>query len=172
VKNLKVINVINNFIDNDVFYKFSKIIFDSDEFPWYFKKKNHPIKNYIQLKHTLIRNNNKEKTLCSPFVTLLLSEILKKLKAQKVYFAEITLRTRTDKIVELPPKINPDMNNQTLTAILFLNTNNGYTHVTGTDKIESIENRVIIFPTYTSYFQTTTSNENFRAVLTIEYDVN
>lgn len=165
-----MINVINNFINNDFFYKVSNTVFNTDEFPWYIKN-NYTQEKHLRFKHTLIKKDEREKITSSPFAEILLSDILKQLKAKKINFAEITLRTRTEEIIKLPPKMSPNIDNKTLTAILFLNTNNGHTQVSGQHTIESVENRVIIFPSYSSYFNTTASNKNFRGLITLEYDV-
>ena len=55
------------------------------------------------------------------------------------------------------------------TAIFYLNTNNGYTQIVNGNKIDSVENRLVTFPTDTLHFGTTHTDVDYRAVLNIVY---
>ena len=54
-------------------------------------------------------------------------------------------------------------------ALLYMNTNNGYTGMMNDDKVESVENRICIFPGSKWHCGTTTSNTKNRMVVNINY---
>jgi len=56
-----------------------------------------------------------------------------------------------------------------LTAIYYLNTNNGYTAFRDGSKIESIANRMVIFDGSTEHSGTTCTDADSRLVLNINY---
>ena len=55
------------------------------------------------------------------------------------------------------------------TAIYYLNDNDGYTIFENGEKVESISNRLVMFPTYMKHSGTTCTNSNARIVLNINY---
>ena len=55
------------------------------------------------------------------------------------------------------------------TAIFYLNTNNGKTLFKNNKQIDSIENRVVIFPSNLEHTGTTHTDKDFRIVLNINY---
>ena len=55
------------------------------------------------------------------------------------------------------------------TAIFYINTNNGYTLFEDGTKVESVENRICIFPYYMKHTGTTCTDKNQRVVININY---
>jgi len=166
-----MIKVENNFLNNTEFNYILDVV-TSDKFPWYLQKyKVFQGDNQIQFTHNLVNKIN-NKTQSSFFVSVFLSELLKKLNATHVLKAKINLTPKTDKILETPPHTdidNIDLNNPSMTAILYMNTNNGYTQIVGGNKVPSVENRLLTFPTNTSHFGTTHTDTDYRIVLNVVY---
>tara|TARA_B100000131_G_scaffold14341_1_gene14671 strand:- start:565 stop:1089 length:525 start_codon:yes stop_codon:yes gene_type:complete len=55
------------------------------------------------------------------------------------------------------------------TSIFYLNTNNGYTEFEDGTKIESIENRLVTFPSILKHTGTTCTDSSFRVVINFNY---
>ncbi len=169
-----MIQVINNFLNNDKFHSIYNII-TSSNFPWYF-----PENGKTNFTHDIVKKTQ-DKVKTSFWVTPILSPLLqefqninKKISDMQLTKAKIDLTYRTNEIVENEPSVDVskiDLNEPTETAILYLNTNDGYTQIVGSNKIESVQNRILILPTNTSYFETTTTDNDFRLVLKLVYKV-
>ena len=166
-----MIRVENNFLNNTEFNYILDVV-TSDKFPWYLQKyKVFEGDEQIQFTHNLVKEVNNE-IQSSFFVSVFLSDLLKNLKATSVLKAKINLTPKTDKIIETQPHTdinNIDLNNPSMTAILYLNTNNGYTQIVGGNKVQSVENRLLTFPTHTSHFGTTHTDIDYRIVLNVVY---
>ena len=68
--------------------------------------------------------------------------------------------------VDLNPK---DSYQHEKTAILYINTNNGWTHIKGYGKVKSLENRVVIFDSTLLHTGYTSTKENRRVVLNCNF---
>ncbi len=55
------------------------------------------------------------------------------------------------------------------TGILYMNTNNGYTELEDGTKVESVANRLLIFPAHMKHSGTTCTDQEFRCVLNFTY---
>ena len=58
---------------------------------------------------------------------------------------------------------------KSFTAIYYLNTNNGYTKFEDGTKIESIENKFVVFPNTLKHTSATTSDRKIRVVLVFNF---
>jgi len=166
-----MVQVINNFLQNNEFHSIYKII-TSDFFPWYLQKyKVFNEDNQTQFTHNLVKKY-KDETKTSFYVTPILSPLLRELKAKDVIRSKINLTYRTDKAIESLAHTDVskiDLNDPSKTAILYMNTNNGYTQIVGGEKIKSIQNRLVVFPTNTSHFGVTHTDIEHRLVLNLVY---
>jgi len=180
-----MVQVINNFLNNEKFYSIYKTITDVN-FPWYLQQ---PIvfsgESEKQFTHNLVsrqEESGNEKNQTSFWVTPILSPLLqqlakvneKKISDTDVIRAKLSLTHRTHKTIETKPhtdvsKIN--LNEISETAMLYMNTNNGYTKIVGGEKIESVQNRLLIFPTDTSHFEATNTDIDHRIVLKLVYKI-
>ena len=84
---------------------------------------------------------------------------------------KLNLLHRTEKIIEHHSHIDiEDPPNDLKTAILYLNTNNGYTKFETGEKVDSVANRLITFKGSTKHFGTTNScAAPYRVVLNLNY---
>ena len=167
--------VIDNFLDEKVFLDFKNKIF-SEEFPWYWcdntiDKKDNPTCNELD-NYQLIHNfyyynmpvsNNME----------LLNPVLDRLSIMPWNCIKVKLNatTRTQKIVEHGFHIDiSDGFDRCNTAVLYLNTNNGYTLFEDGTKVESVANRLVTFNNFTKHSgSTNTCDEPYSLVLNMDY---
>ena len=59
----------------------------------------------------------------------------------------------------------------TTTAVLYLNTNNGWTEFKKGGKVKSVANRIVIFDSNTEHTGVTCTNEKRRVIVNFNYDV-
>ena len=169
-----MLQVINNFLNNNEFHSIRQII-TSSHFPWYFPESGE--KKFI---HNLVKKNE-EDIKTSFWITPILSPIIRKLEVygkdipdKNVISANIVLTHKTKETFESKPiedVFKIDLNEPSETAKLYLNNNNGYTKIVGGDKVESVQNRLLIFPTNTSHFEATSTNMDYRMVLNVVYKI-
>ena len=57
------------------------------------------------------------------------------------------------------------------TAVLYLNTNNGWTHIKRCGRVKSVANRVVIFDSNLEHTGVTCTNEKRRVIVNFNYDV-
>ena len=166
--------IINNFLNNDDFFDILKKI-SSPEINWFFQSffLYPDINRQKQLSHILLNDLIKKKTKDEVEVNKqamsIIHNLTTKLKAIKVNKAQLKLISKSENIIKFPFEKNKE---DTMTAVLYLNKNNGYTYVEGIGKINSEDNKVVIFPSDTPYFESSSTDEDYKALLTIEYSVN
>ena len=108
---------------------------------------------------------------CSPHYNLL-DPILQKLRCKEIYRIKANLLTRTPEIV--PNTFHTDIQGNWgvipyTTSILYMNTNNGYTEFENGTKVESVENRWVLFPEDTKHRGTSCTDEKVRVVINFNY---
>ena len=166
--------VIDNFLDKHTFDLFQKFILGS-QMVWHWneyiivddeKFKGNP--NQYQFAYTFydmspIQGNthNNLYPLIEPFVLKLKPNFLRRIKTN------LTTRTlfhqiggyHTDFAYSPPAK----------TAVYYVNTNNGYTIVKGYGKVESVENRMVIFDSDILHTGVSCTDEKRRIVVNFNY---
>ena len=98
--------------------------------------------------------------------------LFQKIKPKEIFKIKANLLTRTPEIV--PNRFHTDIQGNWgvipyTTAILYINTNNGYTEFEDGTKIESVENRWIAFPEDTPHRGTSCTDEKIRVVINFNY---
>ena len=58
------------------------------------------------------------------------------------------------------------------TAVLYLNTNNGYTKFKTGEQVESVENRLVLFDGNVQHAGTTCTDKRYRAVFNLNFEAN
>ena len=103
----------------------------------------------------------------------ILNPILIKIDPVSFWRIKANLLTRTSNIVE--NEFHQDagehekLSKQWTTAIFYMNTNNGYTEFEDGTKVESVANRIVIFPTNTKHRGTSCTDERTRVVINFNY---
>jgi hypothetical protein len=134
--------VIDNFLDKDIFKNLQSVMLGNN-FEWFYNdyvasSQNNNNLNDFQFTHTFFRDNNKSSTF------YLIEPILDKIKPNALIRSKANLTTNTKEIFEHGYHI--DTKFECNTAVFYINNNNGYTVFKDiNEKIESIENRLVIF---------------------------
>lgn len=163
------IEVIDNFL-NDSSFKKTKEYFFGDELPWYyypFKTDNLESNSNLlyesQMVHLFYNN-----MIPSNFFSIV-SPILESLNIASLIKVKANLTPCWNNIVNFSPHLDNHYVGSK-TAVFYLNTNNGYTQFTDTeDRVDSIENRILIFPSHLSHFGTTHTDTKSRIVVNINF---
>ena len=158
--------VIDNFLSIPDFDKLTQFILGRD-FQWYFRPTIACHKQGLdqyQFVHTFFNISLPHLNNWSP----LLCPVLDKLKARYIFRIKANLRPRTSDLVL--SDYHTDMNLNQQTAILYLNTNNGYTKFLDDSKtVNSVANRLLTFDGSLKHCGTSCTDDNTRVVLNINY---
>jgi len=176
------ITVQDNFLPIDFFRNLqSKMV--SPDFPWYLSgtvrdddTEHSPLwyndtntfgENNYQLVHVAYHSYGFSSDLLSDEVTVL----AEKINAAAFLKIKCNLVQRRSDIQEWG--LHNDMRHapeNSLTSILYMNTNNGYTRFETGEKVESVENRFVTFPSRIQHTGTTNNcNAPFRCVMNINW---
>ena len=169
------IEITDNFMPKESFEEFQSII---REIPWYTSVVLHdelqcdPIYNFMLIHHFYDKYKPHSK-LYFKYIEPLLSHM----PIRSLIRVQANLTTRTEKIIkhgfhiDLKTVVDGDANalDNCFTSILYLNTNDGYTEFENGTRVESIENRIIKFPTSYRHTGTTCTDKPFRSVINFCY---
>ncbi len=160
----------DNFLNKEEFNKLYNYIFNVDnQFPWFWYDAKEPIKNH--------KSDLTQYQLCHMFYNLgisqssfyyVINDLLKKLKFKYLIRAKINLNPYSEKLSE--GYFHIDVPN-CVTAIFYLNTNNGYTLFENNKKVNSKKNRLVVFDSNLKHKGTNTTNKKFRSVINLNYVV-
>ncbi len=91
---------------------------------------------------------------------------------KKILRAKFNLLQGSDKIIEHGLHTDlPEPDSKVKTAILYLNTNNGYTKFENGDIVESVENRLVLFDGNVQHAGSTCSDKRYRVVFNLNFEV-
>jgi len=158
--------IIDNFLDKENFKLLQDNILTYN-FPWYFNNGVNVIGDeYFQFTH----NFYKEFHVTSHLYNLI-EPLIKKINPLSLIRVKANLITRTLKIIEHGMHIDQfgKKTPKSKTAIFYCNTNNGYTKFENGDKIESIENRIVVFNNSLYHSGSSCTDEKIRVVININY---
>lgn len=137
-----------------------------DLLPWYFNdnvvENASGLQNY-QFTHTLFRSGNWYSNYLETF-----SPVFDFLGAKELLKVKINSTMWSDSIVEHGLHIDV-WNEKSKTAILYFNSNDGYTRFENGPKIETVENRLIVFNSMTNHTGTNCTNAKRRVVLNVNF---
>ena len=156
--------VIDNYLNNFYLDFLLERILDRN-FAWYYQKsKVVDNDNEEQFTHLFYKNNSIQ-TEQQNFD--LLKPILDKLNVNKLLRVKLNLQIKEEKIRPTLFHTDNTIDNAT-TAIFYLNTNNGKTLFRDSE-VESVANRIVIFPSHLEHAGTTHTDTKYRIVLNINY---
>ena len=169
--------VIDNFLLEYQFNQLYSIMMGSD-FPWYYnpmvlgKDDDDYIQDRWQLCHTFYHkwdNNGAQSafnTLMEPIVSKL------EIKPDNLFRIKANLNPKT--IFHRRGGYHTDVRSSThsnvKTAILYVNTNNGWTHIKGYGKVKSVANRMVIFDCNLSHSGYTCTDEKTRVLINFNWE--
>ena len=164
--------VIDNFLDKESFLKIQNTLLLSRRVPWYFQdikdlksasKINNQDLNQFQFVHLIHEQYN-----CSSDLFSITKPLLDKLKVKSIIRIKANLIPYSSKFYE--GHFHTDNPFSCLNAIYYINTNNGYTRFEKDNKkVESKENRIVIFDSKMKHRGTNTTDQKKRIVLNINY---
>jgi len=169
------IKIIDNFLPTDIFKEFKNIFFDY-QFPWYFGDFSvHEGDDFPRFGHIVYMDMEPKSFVWESIKEIIIGSLkLKRNQSILRIKANATPRTSIIEKTELHYDIFSFEENVVRphnVAIIYLNSNDGYTFFEDGAKIESIENRCIIFPGNLKHAGTTCTNAPLRTVLNINYTI-
>ena len=154
--------VIDNFLSEDEFKNLRRYI-ASTEFPWYFGKiLTGNQSSEAQFVHTFYVNDTPTHTWPNvEFFRL-------KLNMASLVRIKVNLNPKTETLKVYKDAFHIDYPDIT-TAVFYLNTCDGYTLFEDGTKVDSVENRIVIFDSNMRHTGTNCTNEVGRLVMNINY---
>ena len=105
--------------------------------------------------------------------------LVKKINPVAIVRIKSNITMKTSSILTSPlhcdilPEIYESRDNVTLdnqrTGVFYLNTNNGYTFFDGGERVSSVENRLVVFPSSKRHAGTTNTDTDFRCVINLNW---
>lgn len=93
--------------------------------------------------------------------------LYRKLDYSKLIRCKANLHVRGAKFIKC--ELHRDVRYHCKTAVYYVNSNNGYTEFENGDKVESVKNRIVVFPSRMLHCGTNCTDENYRMVININY---
>ena len=180
-----MIRIIDGLLDDGELKKVQDLLL-GPEFPWFFnrhtiepnlllKEFGKDIINDFQLTHTFYRESKNFGLIHSEFFKCI-EPILDKIGCKILIRAKANLRTvAPEKDIIVGYHTDDQARNFafaygiTETAIFYVNTNNGYTIFKDGKKVDSIENRLVTFPTDTEHCGVSCTDSKQRGVINFNY---
>jgi hypothetical protein len=155
--------IINNFLDEDKFQNLKNILI-SENIAWFWKENMTTNDNYF-FNHCFYNYECPQSSLFKEFI----SPILKKLECKAVI--EVRANLMLKKQIIYNSNFHCDKNFDCQTAILYINTNNGFTILDEKEKIkiECIENRMLIFDSKIKHAAFSQTDTDRRIVINFNY---
>jgi hypothetical protein len=162
------IEIIDNFLPEEHFRPLQRLLM-GDNFDWYYNDFiNHPGEEKsphpkFQFTHAFFRP---PAGICSPHFSAL-NPCFEALKATILVRVKANLGTITETVLTHEMHTDHDFNCKT--AILYMNTNNGFTLLNDGSVVLSKENRILIFDSNILHTGTTCTDSKIRVVINFNY---
>ena len=157
--------IIDNALKKEDFEQIRKLL-TSWDFPWYYQyliNGNHTKEDLdCYFTHMIFE---KQKGYSNFYPSLL--PLLNKINFKALIRVKCNIYPRTDKVEIHKPHI--DYKYKHKGAILYINTNNGYTLLHNGTKVESIENRLLLFDSQKPHSSTSTTDAKARININVNY---
>ena len=155
--------IIDNFLPPEEFNYYREMFLDNT-FPWYWgdekvKGEYNHLQNY-QFYHLFYENNR-------TYSTKDITSIVDRLNANAICRIKANLTVNTEKIHRY--EFHVDTKVKCTTAILYLNSNDGFTIFENGAKVDSVANRMLIFDSDKRHAGTTCTNSKRRVVLNFNF---
>lgn len=168
------IEIIDNFLLELECNRLIDQIVKNEYFPWFYSpvtRKEYGVSNQCeelydyQFTHVVYHDNAPKSDYyfsIAPFLNYL--------KIKSLIKAKFNCNPNSSKIVEHGYHIDTiDSSYNSITGIYYLNSNNGYTKFENGQVVESISNRLVLFPSNMLHTGTTCTDQQARYVLNINY---
>ena len=168
------LEVIDNFLDEDKF-KYLEHNITGENFPWYYSESiNVDPELALEPKYDYqLYNTVYSAPSHVPEEFKFIKPIISKINPRILLRAKFNFAPANDRIIEhgMHQDINvgKDLLDICTTAVLYLNTNNGYTKFDNGDTVASVRNRLVAFPSKMFHTGTTCTDKKCRIVLNLNY---
>ena len=157
--------VIDNFLDKDYFEELKKIVMDVD-MPWFWSLTASPAPAQRYFQHTLF-DQACPATVCSQYYEQFSRGFWVKLKMKALLRMKLNLYSKTDTIQV--HNRHRDYTYDHKGCLFSFNTCDGFTTLEDGTKIESVENRALLFNPSTYHSSSSTTNDDIRLNMNINY---
>lgn len=161
-----MIEVVDNFLDKEYFDHLKNCVF-STQFPWVFCQEVANLgemnDDHFFFTHRLYDRFEPQ----SSFVKEIDHLLVKHLEIKSMIRARVNLYPNIGRLVE--HDLHEDYKYPHKTAVLYFNTCDGYTGFEDGTKVDSVENRVVLFDGSTPHRSTTCTDQKVRIVLSVSY---
>lgn len=156
--------VIDDFLPKEYFKVIKDLFTENENFHWH-------LKNFVSkedagdgffFQHVFYEGNHVNSDAFGHFEMM-----LKQMQCRSLLRLKANLYTKTPEIVEHGSHVDYDFPHRG--ALFFINNNNGVTILEDGTRIESKENRILLFNSAAPHQSTTCSDENYRITLNINY---
>ncbi len=160
------IQIFDNFLNETDFNKLEKLLLAPDNFPYYFT--NYKVivgDNFPQFTHKFYNDNNINSNFYNE-----LNCILEKINPISLIKIKANLQIKDTMVRKT--KMHQDFQNpldNQKTGIFYMNTNNGKTIFEDGEEIDSLANRMVIFPASKLHAGTTHTDVNYRCVINFNW---
>ena len=155
--------VVDNFLPINYFKKIQSLLLNA-RLEWYYKDYSSYVggKDGHSFVHVLWSSGKKTSNFLDEF-----NFLLEKLKVKHLLQLRANMLIRDSVYSQSDLHVDYD-NTSSTTAILYINTNNGYT-ILNKEKIKSVENRLLVFPVNVKHATIRQTDTNRRIVLNINF---
>jgi len=159
--------IYRNFLNKVDFKNLEQLIMDYN-FPWFFSKVSTVGKGnyYRQFEHTFILEKGIPNT--TEYALNILKPLFNKLNCREINRVKANLLWRDCKITEHSMHVDQEVENGK-TAVLYINTCNGYTKFKNGEKIKSERNKCVEFDSKLKHTGSSCTNKDRRVTLNINY---
>tara|TARA_R100001594_G_scaffold147716_1_gene201251 strand:- start:4918 stop:5406 length:489 start_codon:yes stop_codon:yes gene_type:complete len=159
--------IYRNFLSKVDFKNLEQLIMDYN-FPWFFSKVSTVGKGnyYRQFEHTFILEKGIPNT--TEYALNILKPLFNKLNCREINRVKANLLWRDCKITEHSMHVDQEVENGK-TAVLYINTCNGYTKFKNGEKIKSERNKCVEFDSKLKHTGSSCTNKDRRVTLNINY---
>ncbi len=155
--------VIDNFLPSSQFKEVQSFVL-GDQFPWFFNDHiHHPGDGRYQYTHSFYRYENQEPSQWY----YLIHDCLRKLRPKSL--SRIKANLNPQDLSHSRGGYHIDVADVT-TSIFYINTNNGWTEFKNGDKVECVENRMVIFDSNLEHEGVSCTDQLRKVVINFNYE--
>ena len=162
--------IIDNFLEKEDFYKFQELLFNRENTHWFFvhgqiNKSKDDLEDFGFFQLCFFNNFSNDFNGYNYF----LHKIYEKLKCKALIQSRANLFLKQNEVKKL--YFHTDYSYRCTTAVFYMNTNNGATILDENEKIkiDSIENRMLVFDSQIKHCALIQSDTKRRIVVNINY---
>ena len=161
--------IIDNYLNTEDFETIKSFIESNDNFNWYLSTKaneNSTDDRAFQFMHHWVGYGKIKYQAVEPYLKILLRPLKKKLK---VHRCKVNLFIKQEEPIKMGFHTDIDRNNIN-TLLLYLQDSNGYTEFHNGEKVESKENRALIFSSNIKHQTVSQTDTMFRTNINLNYE--